>query len=75
MPRPIRNARMEYFYLYRLNKKFAEKFNAEYPEKDIYSPFLYAGMLFNMSMAWLDSDCKDAPETLAKIYVDAIYFE
>lgn len=32
-------------------------------------------MLFNVSMAWLDNDCREEIPALARSIVDAIYFE
>ncbi len=32
-------------------------------------------MLFNVSMAWLDNDCKEDIDTLSEMIVSAIYFE
>jgi len=34
---------------------------------------LYSGMLFNVSMKWLDEDCKEDRNKLAELIVDAIY--
>lgn len=70
----IRKARLEYFYLDYLNRNFTALFNREHPEKTSYAPYLYAGMLFNVSMNWLDNDCAEDPKTLAKLVVDSIYF-
>lgn len=69
----IRKARLEYIYLDYLNRNFAEMFAEEHPDTDKYQPFLYAGMLFNVSMAWLDDDCPDSTESLAETIVNAIY--
>lgn len=69
----LRRARLEYIYLDYLNGNFAHNFREDYPEAGEYAPYLYAGMLFNISMAWLDNDCADPPEQLAKTMVDAIY--
>jgi len=71
----IRRARLEYVYLDYLNKNFSATFENEYPDKNGYLPYLYAGMLFNLSMAWLDGDCKESVEKLAETLVSAIYFE
>ncbi len=71
----IRKARLEYIYLDYLNNNFAKMFESEYPDSHSYAPYLYAGMLFNVSMAWLDNDCKDDINTLAEMIVSAIYFE
>lgn len=69
----LRRARLEYIYLDYLNKHFAQKFKEDHPESDGYAPYLYAGMLFNVSMAWLDNDCRESPEQLALAMVNAIY--
>ncbi len=69
----MRRARLEYIYLDFLNKNFAEMFSEEYPEKNVYTPYLYAGMLFNVSMAWLAEDCAESEDALAEIVVDSIY--
>ncbi len=71
----IRKARLEYIYLDYLNNNFTKKFESEYPDSHSYAPYLYAGMLFNVSMAWLDNDCKEDINTLAELIVSAIYFE
>ena len=69
----LRKARLEYIYLDYLNKHFAQTFSDEHPEKNAYTPYLYAGMLFNVSMAWLDKDCKEQPEQLAQTMIDVIF--
>ncbi len=71
----MRKARLEYIYLDYLNKNFKLKFENEYELTNVYQPYLYAGMLFNVSMAWLDNDCKEDIDTLAETIVSAIYFE
>lgn len=70
----LRRARLEYIYLDYLNKSFLETFSRDYPDKDSYTPYIYAGMLFNVSMAWLDNDCMESIDSLAAIIVGAIYF-
>lgn len=71
----ICKARLEYLYLDYLNKNFVTTFENDYPDSEKYAPYIYAGMLFNVSMAWLDNDCKDTIDNLAEIIVNAIYFE
>lgn len=71
----IRKARLEYIYLDYLNKNLMDKFREEYPDKSPYTPYLYAGMLFNVSMAWLDNDCKEPIDKLSQTIVNAIYFD
>lgn len=70
----LRKARLEYIYLDYLNENFALMFQSEYEDKGSYEPYLYAGMLFNVSMAWLDDDCREEPDVLADMMVSAIYF-
>lgn len=70
----IRKARLEYLYLDYLNSSFSEMFSNEYPDSHKYQPYLYAGMLFNVSMAWLDDDCADPVDALSELIVNAIYF-
>lgn len=71
----IKKARLEYVYLDYLNDSFSDKFENEYPQSNKYQPYIYAGLLFNVSMAWLDSDCAEPIENLAELIVNAIYFE
>lgn len=71
----IRKARLEYVYLDYLNKNLVILFENDYPQKHSYVPFIYAGMLFNVSMIWLDNDCRESVQELAKIIVEAIYIE
>lgn len=70
----LRRAHLEYIYLDYLNENFNALFKSEYGEKPSYAPYLYAGMLFNVSMAYLDNDCADDVTALADMMVDAIYF-
>lgn len=70
----FRRARLEYFYLDFLNKSFIQNFEDNFPENHRYAPHMYAGMLFNLSMAWLDDDCKEDIDSLANLLIDAIYF-
>lgn len=71
----IRRARLEYIYLDYLNKCFSEAFASDYSDKNKFAPYIYSGMLFNVSMAWLDNDCKESVEELAQMFIDAIYSE
>lgn len=73
--RLLRKAHLEYIYLGYLNRMMAETFSRDYESRNAYAPYLYAGMLFNVSMAWLDNDCKESVEELAEMFVDAIYFD
>ncbi len=69
----IRKARLEYLYLEYLNINFEKLFDRSYPNLNNYTPYLYAGMLFNISMQWLDNDCVEDAYNLAEVIVNAIY--
>lgn len=71
----LRKARLEYLYLDYLNRNFKITFENDYNDTNYYKSYLYAGMLFNVSMAWLDDDCKEEIDLLAETIVNAIYFE
>lgn len=71
----LRKARLEYIYLDYLNKSFKTRFENDNEDTRLYQPYLYSGMLFNVSMAWLDNDCKEDIDSLAETIVNAIYFE
>ncbi len=68
----IKRAHLEYLYLDFLNKKMIETFKHDYPDEDLYKPYLFAGMIFNVSMAWLADGCEGSAAQLAKIFVDSI---
>ena len=69
----LRRAHLEYFYLDYLNKNFVKKFEKDNPDENALLPYVYAGMLFNVSMAWLENDCSEDVNSLAKTVIDAIY--
>lgn len=69
----LRRARLEYLYLDYLNKNFAATFARDYPDANEYAPYLYAGMLFNVSVKWLDDGCAAPEDEIARTIVDAIY--
>lgn len=71
----LRKARLEYLYLDYLNNKFKTTFENDGKGEGLYQPYLYSGMLFNVSMAWLDNDCRDDINSLAEMIVNAIYFD
>lgn len=71
----LRKARLEYLYLDYLNTKFKATFENDNNATGLYQSYLYSGMLFNVSMAWLDNDCKDDIDSLAEMFINAIYFE
>lgn len=70
----LKKAHLKDIYLDYLNKMMAETFHNDYEEKNRYAPYLYAGMIFNVSMMWLDNDCSDSISELAEMIVSAIYF-
>ncbi len=68
----LRAARLEYIYLDYLNHCFSEMFAREHPELNRYTPYLFAGMLFNVSMAWLDGDCAESVSSLAGAVIEQL---
>ena len=71
----LRKAHLEYIYLDYLNKNFIVTFENEHPDKNKYAPYLYSGMLFNVSMAWLNNDCDQEINSVAAMIVSSIYFQ
>ena len=69
----LKKAHLTDLYLDYLNKKFVQNFERDNNDKNRYLPYLYAGMLYNLSMKWLDDDCEEDAQTLAAIIVEAIY--
>lgn len=69
----LRKARLEYLYLDFLNKKFAEMFRRDHPDASEYTPYIYAGMLFNVSVKWLSEGCASPEAEIARTIVEAIY--
>ena len=71
--RLLKQAHLSDLYLDFLNKNFVEAFEDEHPGNNPYLPYLYAGMLYNVSMQWLEDDCREEIGLLAELIVDAIY--
>lgn len=71
----IKKSHLEYLYLDYLNKKFTMTFENDHSGENKFTPYIYSGMLFNVSMAWLDNDCAEPIETLSQVFINAIYFE
>ena len=69
----LKKAKLDSLYLNYLNKSFVAMFTRDYQDKNPYLPYIYAGMLFNVSMKWLENDCNEDEEKLAALIVDAIY--
>ncbi len=69
----LRKAHLEYFYLDYLNEKMAATIQSEHPSENRYVPYMFAGLVFNVSMAWLDNDCRESIDSLAEMIIDTIY--
>ena len=69
----LKKAHLSDLYLDFLNRKFVGMFASDNPGKSPYLPYLYAGMLYNVSMHWLEEDCAEDVKVLAALIVDAIY--
>ncbi len=70
----LKRAHLEYLYLDYLNKNFKTLFENTVPDANEYSPLIYSGMLFNVSMKWLDEDCATPAKDVAQTMINAIYF-
>ncbi len=71
----MRKAHLEYLYLDYLNDGFSRMFQNTFPDENKFTPLLYAGMLFNISLAWLDEDCATSENDLSELLINAIYFK
>ena len=69
----LKKAHLTDLYLDYLNKKFVQNFERDNNDKNRYLPYLYAGMLYNVSMAWLNNGCAEQPADVAQALVDAIF--
>ena len=69
----LKKAHLSDLYLDFLNQNFVKTFERDNPDKNRYLPYLYAGMLYNVSMKWLEEDCAEDTSVLAALIVDAIY--
>lgn len=70
--RLLRRAHLEYLYLAFLNRMMVENFRENYPGRNLYMPYLFAGMIFNVSMAWLDDGCTESIDDIAEMFMDQI---
>lgn len=70
--RLLRRAHLDSIYLDYLNRNFRNMFSENFPNASVYAPYIYAGMLYNLSMAWLDNDCAESPESLASIIIETV---
>ena len=70
----LKKARLEGFYLNYLNDMLSKSFSDSGIDNP-YQPYIYAGMLFNVSMAWLETDCATDSAELANLIIDSIYFK
>ncbi|MCM1404477.1 MAG: TetR/AcrR family transcriptional regulator [Prevotella sp.] len=66
----LRKAHLETFYLDYLNRNMVAAIQSEHPAENRYVPYMFAGLVFNVSMAWLDHDCRDSIDDLATMIID-----
>ncbi len=69
----LKKAHLSDLYLDFLNTSFVKTFEDDNPSENKYLPYLYAGMLYNVSMKWLEDDCTEDITTLATLIVNAVY--
>lgn len=70
----LHKAHLEFLYLEYLNKNFITMFQQnDYPND--YSPLGYAGMLFNISLRWIEEDCVTPVQEISKTVLNLIFQE
>lgn len=69
----LKKAHLSDLYLDFLNTSFVKTLEDDNPSENKYLPYLYAGMLYNVSMKWLEDDCTEDITTLATLIVNAVY--
>lgn len=69
----LHKANLDQIYFDYLNKNFIAMFENTFPGKNKYEALIYSGMLFNVSIAWLEEGCVTPPTTLAELMINAIY--
>lgn len=71
----LHRANLDQIYFEYLNKSFTKMFEQTFPGKSKYEALIYSGMLFNVSIAWLEDGCTTPPDELAELMINAIYPE
>ena len=57
-------------YLTYLSKNIAA--SSKSPQLNSYQAYMYAGMIYNVSMLWLENDCKETIQEMATLVLDVI---
>lgn len=68
----LKKANLQSLFLDYLNKFFERIFCDDFDPESKYKSYLYAGMLFNVMMAWLDDDCCGSVQSLAILIADSL---
>lgn len=68
----LKKAHLSELYLEYLNQNFVKTFERDNPDKNHYLPYLYSGMLYNVSIKWLEDNCAEEIGTIATLIVEAI---
>ncbi len=63
----IRQAHLEYLFLDFLNRQTREAFKDADDEHTSFEAHLFAGVIFNVSMAWLDGGCAEPLDEVARV--------
>ncbi len=69
----IKKAHLETLYLEFLNENMKINFIENNLSNNKYLPYMYVGVIFNTSMKWLESDCKESIDSLSKTLFDFIF--
>ena len=63
----IRQAHLEYLFLDFLNRQTGEAFKDTADGHTLYEAHLFAGAIFNVSMAWLDGGCAEPLDKVTRV--------
>lgn len=69
----LMKARLEFLYLKFLNEAMAENFKLNNYSDTKYSPYYFAGSLYNVSMEWIKNDCDESVRHLSELYIGHLF--
>lgn len=69
----ITKAHIDFIYLDYLNKNMVENFKDNFQNSNKYTPYIYAGALYNISMQWLKNDCQESIKDISLVMYDSVF--
>lgn len=73
--RLIMQANLEFLYLDFLNRAMVANFQINRYAETAYTPYYFAGSLFNVSMQWIRNDCAEPVRRVADVYFALLFGE